>query len=77
MKKARYNTEPYSNLRVPLNNVKPSNFWESHQQTVTLYYTITSKVTLDNQGNHALHLILLDIAPRTRLSLTIVQHICL
>ena len=31
MEKARYNTELYSNLRVPLNNVKPSNFWGSHQ----------------------------------------------
>ena len=26
MEKARYNTELYSNLRVPLNNVKPSNW---------------------------------------------------
>ena len=31
MEKARYNTELYSNLRAPLNNVKPSNFWGSHQ----------------------------------------------
>ena len=31
MEKARYNTELYSNLRVPLNNVKPSNFWGAHQ----------------------------------------------
>ena len=31
MEKARYNTELYSNLRVPINNVKPSNFWGSHQ----------------------------------------------
>ena len=31
MEKARCNTELYSNLRVPLNNVKPSNFWGSHQ----------------------------------------------
>ncbi len=31
MEKARYNTELYSNLRGPLNNVKPSNFWGSHQ----------------------------------------------
>ena len=30
MEKARYNTELYSNLRGPLNNVKPSNFWGSH-----------------------------------------------
>ena len=30
MEKARYNTELYSNLRVPLYNVKPSNFWGSH-----------------------------------------------
>ena len=31
MEKARYNTELYSNIRVPLNNVKPSNFWGAHQ----------------------------------------------
>ena len=30
MEKARCNTELYSNLREPLNNVKPSNFWGSH-----------------------------------------------
>ena len=28
--KARCNTELYSNLSEPLNNVKPSNFWGSH-----------------------------------------------
>lgn len=33
MEKARCNTELYSNLRAPLNNVKPSNFWGSHQFT--------------------------------------------
>ena len=32
MEKARYNTEPFSNLSQPLNNVKPSNFWGSHQE---------------------------------------------
>ena len=31
MEKARCNTELYSNLRALLNNVKPSNFWGSHQ----------------------------------------------
>ena len=31
MEKARYNTELYSNLSEPLNNVKPSNFLGSHQ----------------------------------------------
>ena len=36
MEKARCNTELYSNLRGPLNNVKPSNFWGSHHITVTL-----------------------------------------
>ena len=35
MEKARYNTELYSNLRVPLNNVKPSNFW-GHIKMFTL-----------------------------------------
>ena len=34
MEKARYNTELYSNLRVPLNNVKPSNFWGSHHSHI-------------------------------------------
>ena len=32
MEKARYNTEPFPNLSQPLNNVKPSNFWGSHQK---------------------------------------------
>lgn len=32
MEKARYNTELYSNLRAPLNNVKSSNFWGSHHR---------------------------------------------
>ena len=31
MEKARCNTELYSNLSESLNNVKPSNFWGSHQ----------------------------------------------
>ena len=35
MEKARCNTELYSNLRAPLNNVKPSNFWGSHHFLVT------------------------------------------
>ena len=34
MEKARCNTELYSNLRGPLNNVKPSNFWGSHQPQI-------------------------------------------
>ena len=40
MEKARYNTELYSNLRVPLNNVKPSNFWGSHQIPVSPFILI-------------------------------------
>ena len=32
MEKARCNTELYSNLSEPLNNVKPSNFWGSHHR---------------------------------------------
>ena len=32
MEKARCNTELYSNLRAPLNNVKPSNFLGSHHR---------------------------------------------
>ena len=38
MEKARCNTELYSNLRAPLNNVKPSNFWGSHQTGRPLFY---------------------------------------
>ena len=39
MEKARCNTELYSNLRALLNNVKPSNFWGSHQiESVTLFW---------------------------------------
>ena len=45
MEKARYNTELYSNLRAPLNNVKPSNFWGSHHFNVVLIYT-NNKVKL-------------------------------
>ena len=33
MEKARYNTELYSNLKVPLDNVKPSNFWGSYHKS--------------------------------------------
>ena len=40
MEKARYNTELYSNLREPLNNVKPSNFWGSHQFWSFLLYLL-------------------------------------
>ena len=36
MEKARCNTELYSNLSEPLNNVKPSNFWGSHHVKVAL-----------------------------------------
>ena len=35
MEKARYNTELYSNLKVPLDNVKPSNFWGSYHNKFT------------------------------------------
>ena len=44
MEKARYNTELYSNLRAPLNNVKPSNFLGSHHFEVILFlYHIASE----------------------------------
>ena len=36
MEKARCNTELYSNLKGPLNNVKPSNFWGSHHNWLPL-----------------------------------------
>ena len=35
MEKARCKTELYSNLRAPLNNVKPSNFWGSHHKCIS------------------------------------------
>ena len=38
MEKARCNTELYSNLSEPLNNVKPSNFWGSHHVGVALFH---------------------------------------
>ena len=40
MEKARYNTELYSNLSEPLNNVKPSNFWGSHQKFEAFFIVI-------------------------------------
>ena len=45
MEKARCNTELYSNLRAPLNNVKPSNFWGSHHQ-VGLFLFLSRKTGL-------------------------------
>ena len=36
MEKARCNTELYSNLRAPLENVKPSNFLGSHHMVTDL-----------------------------------------
>ena len=41
MEKARCNTELYSNLRAPFNNVKPSNFWGSHQSLVTFLFCLS------------------------------------
>ena len=38
MEKARNNTELYSNLSEPLNNVKPSNFWGSHHLGTALLF---------------------------------------
>ena len=48
MEKARYSTELYSNLRVPFNNVKPSNFWGSHQtkQAICCNYLVNSYLTV-------------------------------
>ena len=44
MEKARCNTELYSNLRAPLNNVKPSNFWGAHQMGQPLLFTILKAI---------------------------------
>ena len=46
MEKARCNTELYSNLRGPLNNVKPSNFWGSHQIGPSFYIWILYRVLM-------------------------------
>ena len=43
MEKARYNTELYSNLKAPLNNVKPSNFWGSHHTDQSFFCVIQKK----------------------------------
>ena len=51
MEKARCNTELYSNLRAPLNNVKPSNFWGSHQKGQLLFFLgVVREVQEDNNG---------------------------
>ena len=42
MEKARYNTEPFPNLSQPLNNVKPSNFWGSHQSARSFEYFLST-----------------------------------
>ena len=44
MEKARCNTELYSNLRAPLNNVKPSNFLGSHQDFIGVILNLLSRV---------------------------------
>ena len=52
MEKARCNTELYSNLRVPLNNVKPSNFWGSHHYGQLLFFL---EATENKSWLHFLH----------------------
>ena len=46
MEKARCNTELYSNLRAPLNNVKPSNFWGSHQSDLVTFFIYIDMMTV-------------------------------
>ena len=48
MEKARCNTELYSNLRGPLNNVKPSNFWGSHHLAARTFCNYLSVRTLQS-----------------------------
>ena len=48
MEKARCNTELYSNLRAPLNNVKPSNFWGSHHIWEAAHFEATKVVSAIN-----------------------------
>ena len=47
MEKARYNTELYSNLSEPLNNVKPSNFLGSHQNSHPFFIYLTKVGNLE------------------------------
>ena len=47
MERARYNTELYSNPGPLLNNVKPSNFWGSHQ-----FYADCSGFFIISVGNY-------------------------
>ena len=47
MEKARCNTELYSNLRAPLNNVKPSNFWGSHQNDDETFISLYNSGLID------------------------------
>ena len=47
MEKARCNTELYSNLSEPLNNVKPSNFWGSHHISQTFFHLCSEVVVED------------------------------
>ena len=50
MEKARCNTELYSNLRGPLNNVKPSNFWGSHQRSTHFVYSIEIQRVIERKS---------------------------
>ena len=50
MEKARCNTELYSNLRAPLNNVKPSNFWGSHHDRSSPSFIIMSRRKVLRRG---------------------------
>ena len=53
MEKARCNTELYSNLRVPLNNVKPSNLWGSQHQS-PYFFVFRQKDGMDCGGLRSL-----------------------
>jgi len=44
MERARYNTELCSNPGPLLNNVKPSNFWGSHQNERDFFYKRLKKL---------------------------------
>ena len=51
MEKARCNTELYSNLRAPHNNVKPSNFWGSHHNCRPSFYILCVLSNLINSDS--------------------------
>ena len=59
MEKARYNTELYSNLSPPLDNVKPSNFWGSHQYLLFYFFIKSNSEVFTSSSKPFAYLILI------------------